>query len=188
MKLVKQTLIGCVLLMLTGCAHNAVVSDGVTRTGKYYGSFGITGDNCDVTVEEESKLSKLSFLGNGNRVTIEDGASCNRVEFWGRNNTVSAPYGLVMTVREVGEGNRIINRPRTPRMVDELYSPAQPLPEIQVLVTPAPPAEKASPSSEEAEQAVPAPIEADPGSASDAGAASAEEEPAETELEEEPYK
>jgi hypothetical protein len=113
-----------------GCAHNAIVADGISRTDTYYGDVGVTGDGTTVTIQKYSKVSKLSLLGNNNMVTVEEGAVVRRIEFWGKGNTVSLPEGLFVRTTEVGQ-NQIIRRSRERTPIpewapsDTAYPPAE---------------------------------------------------------------
>jgi hypothetical protein len=96
---------------LAGCASNAIVGTGTTRTGPMFGPLGLTGHNNVVNAVEGSRLGRLSIIGDGNTVTVDDGATLRKIEFWGKNNIVSIPYNLVIRYTEVGNGNQIIRRP-----------------------------------------------------------------------------
>ncbi|MBU0638007.1 MAG: hypothetical protein KKB50_04020 [Planctomycetes bacterium] len=98
-------------LLVAGCAETAFVTHGVTRTGKFFGEVGVTGDNNHLTIESESKILKLSFIGSGNTVMIEEDVTIGKVEFWGSNNTVSVPAGAILRSTEVGRNNKITYRP-----------------------------------------------------------------------------
>ena len=124
------------LLLSTGCAHNALVGDNTVRVGVYFGDYGIKGDGNDVTILSDSRLTKVSFWGNNNTVTVELGVTLPHVEFWGRNNTISVPECLMIRTTEVGEGNKVILRPVTRKVIVEgerTYVPMAPLPEVTPL-------------------------------------------------------
>lgn len=98
------------MLGVGGCAYNAIVAHGTTRSGVMFGPLGVTGHNNVVTVKDGSRLGKLSVIGDGNTITVEDGATIRKVEFWGRNNIVSVPPNLVVHYTNVGNGNQVIPR------------------------------------------------------------------------------
>lgn len=100
-----------VLLLATGCAHNAIVAHDSTRVGVFFGDLGIKGDRNNVTVQPGSRLTKMSFWGNDNTVAIEDDVTLPQVEFFGLNNTISIPQHLMIRLTEVGEGNKVVRRP-----------------------------------------------------------------------------
>lgn len=93
----------------TGCARTSIAGHGNLRTNQFFGNLGITGDGNNVTIEDGSKVTKLSILGNNNTVTVEDGANLYRIEFWGKGNIVSVPEYLAIRATEVGT-NQIIRR------------------------------------------------------------------------------
>lgn len=92
-----------------GCAENSSVGDNVQRSGRYFGEYGVTGDNNNVRIEAESRLLKLSVIGDNNKVFVEEGVALAKVEIWGSNNTVSLPEDLVIRQSIIGRGN-VINR------------------------------------------------------------------------------
>jgi len=118
----KKSLMGIVASVLvvsaTGCASSSIVGTGVTRVDRFYGDVGITGSNNNLTILSDSRVSKLSILGNNCTVTVQDGVMLYRVEFWGKGNTVSIPETLVVRTTEVGS-NQIIRRPREQRHIFE---------------------------------------------------------------------
>ena len=144
------------LLLSTGCAHNALVGDNTVRVGVYFGDYGIKGDGNDVTILSGSRLTKVSFWGRNNTVTVEDGVTLPHVEFWGRNNTITVPECLMIRTTEVGEGNKVILRPVSAKLSVEgerTYKPMGPLPEVTPLPEekPAAATEAVQPADEEYE-------------------------------------
>ncbi|MFO0838834.1 MAG: hypothetical protein U1D55_09930 [Phycisphaerae bacterium] len=120
------------LLGNVGCAYNAMVGNRVTRSGVFYGEVGITGYNNDVIIERESRMMKLSLIGDGNKVFIQDDVRLPRIEFWGSNNEVSVPDYMYDGIRtnNVGKFNTIIKRPSTPGSINTTstyyYTPTSP--------------------------------------------------------------
>jgi hypothetical protein len=110
-KIVGGVFVLGLLLMATGCAHVATVGRGAGSVGVYFGDLGITGYDNTVTVQNGSKLTKLSFIGDGNSVIVEDLVTLPYIQFWGSNNTVSVPEWVMMRIVDVGRGNRVIRRP-----------------------------------------------------------------------------
>jgi hypothetical protein len=128
------------LLGVAGCAHNSIVGDGSVRSDMFFGDVGITGDACDITVLDGSRVTKLSLIGNDNEVTVEQGVTLYQIEFWGRNNVVSIPEWLSVRATQVGT-NRIVRRPLEPGMPAQ-WEPYQPQP-MSPEPAPWPPAESA---------------------------------------------
>jgi hypothetical protein len=102
--------VSAVLLTVTGCASNAIVGHRLTREGDWYGQLGVTGHYNNITVRDQSRLTRLSLIGDGNTVVLEDKATLAKVEIWGGNNTISVPENLVIREAIMGKGNRIVRR------------------------------------------------------------------------------
>ncbi len=134
MKNVRSVVLTTALLLtfLTGCAYNALVGHRVSRSGVFYGELGITGNLNELTIERESRMSKLSLLGDGNKVFIQDDVRLPRIEFWGSNNEISVPDYMYDGIRtnNVGKFNSIVKRASQPGAVTTTttyyYSPSSP--------------------------------------------------------------
>jgi hypothetical protein len=106
--------VAVLLATLQGCASNNVVANDSNRSGQFFGDMGITGDNNVVTVEQWSRLDKLSIFGDGNEVIVEEGVVLPLVEIFGSDNIVSVPDYLLVQVNQVGHRNRIVERESEP--------------------------------------------------------------------------
>lgn len=106
--------------LLSGCATNSIVGSGTTRVGTYHGDVGITGNDNVVTINDESRVRRLSIIGNNNQITVDYGAACAKIEIFGSGNTISVPFYLnTAGVREsVIGGNTIIRREAPERPVN----------------------------------------------------------------------
>lgn len=112
--------------VLSGCAtDNRIVGNRLIQTGHWYGNMGITGALNNVTIEQRSRITKLSIVGDANVVTVEDNVTLGKVEVWGNNNTLSIPERLGRFVRfsQVGR-NTIVQR--TPSG-EQVISPREPI-------------------------------------------------------------
>ncbi len=105
------SLIG-MLLLSTGCAYNSVASNNSTKSGSFFGDFGVRGNGNISTIESGSKIRNLSIWGDNNRVTVEDEVTVAKLEIYGKNNFVSLPYYLDIRMTEAAGGNTIERRPR----------------------------------------------------------------------------
>lgn len=120
------------LVSLTGCAHNIVKGHESSRVGIFFGDVGIDGSNNVLTIQNRSRVTKLSILGSGNRIMVEDDVTLPHIEFCGRDNEVSVPGQLMYRVTEVGANNRVIRRqiiwelPRTAETAHAGTAPAPP--------------------------------------------------------------
>ena len=111
----SRTLAMALLLVVAagvaGCpSDNRLVGHRMTRSGEWYGEFGIFGNSNDITVVHGSRLTYLKIAGDGNNVTLEDGVPCGKIEVFGGNNTISVPEGLRLRDSIIGHRNRIIRR------------------------------------------------------------------------------
>lgn len=144
------------LLVVTGCAHNAIITHNSARVDEFYGDLGITGDGNNITVRRLSRINKISFIGCENTVTVEEGALVNQIEFWGCDNVVYIPETLMVRLTEVGKRNQVIRRQTTWELEPEIesetiYMPPEastPTPSWSETITPA---EEWSPSEESEE-------------------------------------
>ena len=99
-----------VLACSPGCARHVIVAHNSTESAVMYGTVRIVGHHNDVTIEDFSRIEKLSIIGDGNTVFVEDNVYLVRtIEFWGNENVVSLPQKLTVAVRQVGV-NRIVVR------------------------------------------------------------------------------
>jgi hypothetical protein len=119
------TVVVSCLVGLVGCANNNVVANNSSRTGQFFGDFGITGNNNVVTIEQWSKLTKLSIIGDGNEVIVEEGVRLPSIEVFGSDNVISVPDYLIVQMNQVGDGNRLVRRQTQPRVEDttQMYRP-----------------------------------------------------------------
>jgi len=99
--------------MITGCASNSIVGDELAHQDDWFGDLGITGHVNKVTVQGDSRLTRLSIIGDANTVVVDDGATLGKIEIFGENNSISVPAGLVVRESILGKGNEIIRRPET---------------------------------------------------------------------------
>ena len=159
------------LLVTTGCAHNAIVAHESVRVGTFFGDLGIKGNGNSMTVLRGSRLTKVSFWGDHNTVTVEQGVTLAHVEFFGKHNTVSIPDTLMVRLTEVGEGNKVLRR-ETPPLLDSGAATIYELPPVEEATEPYAPTEPAE--MVPVEEASPPDVEGP------------EEEPAETANETEP--
>ncbi len=111
----KTTAIGLLAGMLvaaSGCATNSLVSSNTVDSGVYYGgSHGTMGHSNTRTIEQNSRLDKISIIGDGNTYFVENDVRLRKIEIFGENNTVSIPENLVVQWSTIGEGNQLIRRP-----------------------------------------------------------------------------
>lgn len=104
----------------TGCAPTPRVGNSITANEQVFGDYGITGNGCNFTIVQGSKVTKLSIIGDNNTVNVQDGVTLYRIEFWGKGNTVIVPdTQFIYRVTEVGS-NQIIRRPHQPLVGEEL--------------------------------------------------------------------
>lgn len=141
------------LLAATGCTSaNRIVGKNLTQVGHWYGELGISGHLNKITVQSQSRLTKLSILGDGNEVVIEDHVTLGKIEIWGANNTVSIPTQLVVCVNQVGDGSRVIRRPAE---VDTAETTVEAPADTEAAAEPTPePAAETSPPAAEPDQDV----------------------------------
>ena len=93
-----------------GCATNSFVGHGRSEAGQFFGSVGITGHRTNLTIENGSKVPKLSIIGDDCTVTVEKGADLGRIQVWGNGNTVSVPGELLVYLTEAGKNNVLHRR------------------------------------------------------------------------------
>lgn len=118
-----------VAMVLCGCAGNSMISHKTVRSARWYGDVGITGHQNIVTIEKESLVFELSIMGDNNEITVEDGASLAKIEIWGSSNTISLPAGMHPKYRNIGDNNKVTNRPiQLPdnMMGESSYMPTEP--------------------------------------------------------------
>jgi hypothetical protein len=113
------------LLGMAGCANSNVVANNSSRSGQFFDDFGITGNNNVVTIEQWSKLTKLSIIGDGNEVIVEEGVRLPMIEVFGSDNVISVPDYLIVQMNQVGDGNRLVQRQTQARVQDTtpMYRP-----------------------------------------------------------------
>ncbi|MCA9244685.1 MAG: hypothetical protein KDA32_12055 [Phycisphaerales bacterium] len=149
MKLAAKVMIGA-LAMLAGCNSNSMMGSHTTTSRPYFGKLRINGNLNNVTVENSSRLYRLSIFGDANFINFQDDVTCNKIEIWGENNRISVPESLIIRVNEVGKGNLIERRsaiaaePETRRLraarVTTTYTTTYPRysPPAEAGITPAP--------------------------------------------------
>lgn len=112
MRLMAIVAISAGLVVLSGCAtDNRIVGNRLTQSGHWYGNMGITGTLNNVTIEERSRINRLSIVGDANIVNVDENVTMGKIEVWGNNNTISLPERLARFVRfsQVGK-NTIVQR------------------------------------------------------------------------------
>lgn len=103
-----------VLACAPGCARHVIVAHNSTESAVMYGTVRIVGHHNDVTVEDFSRIEKLSIIGDGNTVFVEDNVYLVRtIEFWGNENVVSLPQKLTVAVRQVGANRIVVRQPES---------------------------------------------------------------------------
>ncbi len=110
-RVLALTVVPVALLMLAGCASNAIIGSQLAQENHWYGELGVTGHLNKLTVLGESQLTRLSVLGDANTIVVQDDATLAKIEICGENNTISVPENLVIRESIWGEGNQIIRRP-----------------------------------------------------------------------------
>jgi len=123
-RVLATAVLAVVLLMLAGCASNAIVGNQLTQENHWYGELGISGHLNKLTVLGDSRLTRLSVIGDANTIVVQDDATLAKIEICGKNNTISVPENLVIRESIWGEGNRVVRRPVSWKVAEE----AQPEP------------------------------------------------------------
>lgn len=106
----RRTLLCVPLILLVGCASNAITGEGGDHVQVYHGDVGISGSEHRVTIQRGSDVRKLSIIGEDNEVTVEPGAKIAKVEIVGEDNKVYVPTGLNPEYSEIGEDNRLVQQ------------------------------------------------------------------------------
>lgn len=110
-RVLALTVVPVALLMLAGCASNAIIGSQLAQEDHWYGELGVTGHLNKLTVLGESQLTRLSVLGDANTIVVQDDATLAKIEICGENNTISVPENLVIRESIWGKGNQVIRRP-----------------------------------------------------------------------------
>ena len=110
-RVLATTIVPVALLMLAGCASNAIIGSQLAQENHWYGELGVTGHLNKLTVLGESQLTRLSVLGDANTIVVQDDATLAKIEICGENNTISVPENLVIRESILGKGNQVIRRP-----------------------------------------------------------------------------
>jgi len=108
MRILLPWLAAGLALGLTGCA-NRIVGNNLTERGEWHGEFGLTGHLNHITISGQSRLTRMSIIGDSNTIDVQHGATLGKIEIWGQRNKVYIPEDLIIRSSDVG-ANQVIRR------------------------------------------------------------------------------